>query len=699
MCDISGWQAVHRAAELEDTECLEALLEYDDTLVISQTRDHTTPLFIAAGLGHIKTAELLLPRLTAEEIATPNIHGCNALYYAVLCDTPSATEIALKLIAKSPDISNIAPYNCTFDCTPYRVVKTKNLPVLRAMINTGMSVDYDCYQQGGFSDSSLYDLADIDYKLAGSTQRLFPGCLLGYCVKFRWPEGLEFLLETHKARLCASPDKEPSFERLLNYEPRPASFSPWALACLMGLTTCFDLMLNVGISVDGSGFGVYSKPCRENTRHREPPLSFTMFPSSMAVHGKIFEKEQLIKRYMALQSIEHFESYCEKKLVTFAERNTQDGEPVDLSRALTFHNPSYRRFHPLDSLSSTLTHHYIRQCPKGDRLNIISDGVQLLLDCGFNFNFRRILTQYESTLCYQNTVSRLLHHSKQGNAKFLILYDLMRRPLQLPITGEALPIATELTGHGILIPSLFGKTQESELNKIMKNGLTAEISAAFLHPHLFILEQLSKRDGSERRAVFDDIYITRNTVCHRLHPIDKQTSSQLIYHKPSYECHWFSIAQLIMKGVKVRFEQADVRKWKSIKRSYTRPKTICYPRVPFSLLVLDDDEFRQRFLDGVLEGVEKPHPAELAWREARVSTLQSKCRTVIRRQIAGPRLMYEPVSRDDCDPSLLKDESWETSYIDQLPIPKLFRPFLKFVPEMNEYSEYYKSFKTERHWI
>ena len=705
ICDMSGWQAVHRACEHEDTSCLQTLLEYDDTLVTSQTRDHTTPLIIAAGLGYTKTVEMLLPKLTAEAIACPNIHGLNALYYAVLCNTPAATDIAIKLINKNKDASNVVPYGCTYDCTPYRVVKTKNIRVLEAMINTGVSVDYDYYQLGGFSDSTLQEMLDNhkkDHILPGSTRALLPGCLLGYCVKFRWPEGLALLLETHKKRLEASPTTEPSFATLLNYEPRPGYLSPWALACLSGLTDCFKLMIDVGLSVEKDGYGSYSKPCRENRRNREPPLTLTMFPMSMAVHGKLFDKEEFLRYYFSQQNTEQFESFCEKKLLDYAEKIAVDGNSADLSRVLTFENPSYRSFHPLDSIASALTYCVLRQNPSEEgKLHIVTGGIKLLLDCGFSFDFRHIVSQYGSTLCYQNTVSRLLQHSKQGNAKFLILIELMRQFPTLPISPDAIHYATELCGQGILIPSLFGVTKEWERKKLLKSELSSELDTAFHHPHLYIIQQLCDRGVSERQAVFSDIFITRNTVCHRLHPINKKTVSQRSdsYNRPNNECCWFPIAQLIMKGVEVCYDEADSRKWKSVKRSFTRPKTVCYPRVPFSLVVLDDDEGRRRFLDDVLEGVDEPNPQELAWREERVSSLQCKCRAVIRHQIGGARLMYEPVPRDESDVYKVETADWETSFIDQLPIPKLFRPFLKYLPEISKYSDYYKSFKTERHWI
>ncbi|XP_067942248.1 uncharacterized protein [Watersipora subatra] len=454
MCNMAGWQAIHYAAELRDSRCLQALLQQDHHLAQRLTRDGTGPLTVAAALANVEAVNLLLPYLDHDDLFCKNVHGLNAVYYAISSDCTQGTSIAKILITKC-DVDVNTHLGCAsfYDALPYKVVKNKNASILQSLLKAGLDPAYSHNDIGKFSDSS--------YTSYSATS--LPTSLMAYCVVEGWLEGMQLTKNLHKeyqSNNCVSDKFWELFTTVIN------NSSALQIICEKGDTKVLAWMVE-----NGFRFQYVENVWEEGTWFffgRARVLS-SLPTLSYALRGSIWSKQEFIKYLMSMKSCAAFlQSY--QQAVSKYQKQTEEVDAARISLIQTSHPVCAAA----DAILECISEH------------AIGDSVQMLLDSSFTFNINRLVLSNQN-LTHHDPIGILLNKCLQNVQTFDIIIELLERTSSLQLTAETVIEAC----HILRIP---------------------RVADILISPHLDILKFLSRRSLEEQQQVYQQLCVTHNSV-------------------------------------------------------------------------------------------------------------------------------------------------------------------------------------------
>lgn len=466
VCDYSGWQAVHYASKLTDTSCLKALIDFDDTLVLSETKDKTTPLIVAAGLGNLPAVDLLLKYLSKTDILRRDLHGRNAIYYAIISNTESCTSVALSLLDNCKNILNVI--DCLTDSIAFTAIRLKNMKVFQYLLTSGLDLRYS------FEDDQ-YEYSD--YKT--------PDTLMAQCVFFDWADGLQVLIEAEAQTTKWKPDfRTPRLNYLFRLSHMEKHCSAWHLVFYLGRTQCLELMLNHGMTLS---------LIDRNVDGEQINLLFP-FPLCLTLENDIWGKRDFIKFFLSMQSCSVFD----------------EGYKVTAQACYNVGYSNARKLvvHPLVvALESVLNECTIEE-------HSAPESVEMLLGCGFsfNFNFVAVNAKVDSSIYWCNSYQKLLELSLDDVRVYAVLATVLQRAHEFAITSHCFTASCILEANYInnklSLDSLLQKPLSLLLSILSKRSDSEIISFSNTVCVVGNKLALTSGEGNNKRAFLN------KTACH-----------------------------------------------------------------------------------------------------------------------------------------------------------------------------------------
>ena len=633
VCDRSGWQAVHYAAKLSDTRCLSALLNADELLLNSVTREHVTPLMVAAGVANLDTVKLLLPLLDNTDVCIENIHGLNSLYYAVLADTPQGNQVCHLLIGRLTG----KHFECasSFDTLPYRVVKNKNIEILSALLNAGLDPAF-------FYGANREKFRDQSYREADGA---VPVTLIGYCVKEDWFDGVNLIMETQRKHILEGKNSNGLTHvwQLFTLGSSTGESSALQIICEKGNTECLKLMVAEGFDLALSTLSSVNDLDSSKCSHTMlTPLSVLTY----TITGPIWKKQEFIRYVLSQQSCDKFQQCYQKICTTCPELVKEQEESSTNSPILSVLRD--REYHPLTMVTKS-----ILQCSPDE--HSIGETVQMLLDCQFTFDFD-IASHIQDRFRWRNTITTLIREAYYNSKVFDIVKALLNYAPTVPLTMDAMKVACDLVQR-------FAQQGREEL------------------PHFVVIEALSKRSVFKIGRAYEHMFVVKGALAH-IRVFDDERMDQEVV--PTDEYDWLTTCQLLLKGIRSSMWDNKTMRYDPLR-----------PEIPFSVFFLSVQERQHYFEKQIHTNCDKQLCSKLK-DNCSTFSLQSLCRVIIRKQIGFARLIREPVPRCLETPTqVVRDEKWEVSSIDQLPIPKSMHEYLRYSPELQLYDQYVKHYKEQ----